>query len=121
MTTLVRASNAQSAAQAAGYSVTSWGPRGLALLASGSMIITDGVNHVAWHQLSGTMYLRAGAPGAAGTVDGTATAARLNTPDAASAVTSSTSFFAPKVAQLVQLADGKYRVVDASGQVKTVQ
>lgn len=121
VTTLVRTSNAQSAAQAAGYSVASWGPRGLALLASGSLIVTDGLNHVAWHYLNSTMYLRAGVPGSAGTVDGTGTAARLNTPDLASAAASSTSFFSTKVAQTVQLADGRYRVIDANGQVKTTQ
>jgi len=120
VTTLVRPANAQSAAQAAGYSVSSFGPRGLALLASGSLIVTDSMNQVAWHYLNSAMYLRAGVPGAPGTVDGTGTAARLNTPDLASAVNASTSFFSPKVAQTVQLADGKYRVIDANGQVKTL-
>lgn len=121
VTTLVRTSNVQAAAQAAGYSVFGWGPRGLALLATGSVIVTDGTNHVAWHYLNSAMYLRAGVPGSAGTLDGTGTAARLNTPDTALAVASSTSFFAPKVAQTVQLADGRFRIIDASGQVKTAQ
>jgi hypothetical protein len=121
VTTVVRIANAQTAAQAAGYSVASFSPRGLALLAPGSLIVTDGANHVAWHYLNSAMYLRAGKPATIGTVDGTGTAARLNTPDLASAVTTSTSFFSPKSAQTVQLGDGKYRVIDASGQVKTVQ
>ena len=120
VTTLVRVAGAQTAAQAAGYSVAAFGPRGLALLAPGSLIVTDATNQVAWHYLNSTMYLRAGVPGSAGTVDGTGTAARLNTPDLASAVNASTTFFSPKVAQTVQLSDGKYRVIDASGQVKTL-
>ena len=121
VTTIVRASNAQAAAQSAGYSVSSFGPRGIALLAPGSMIVTDAVNHVAWHYLNSAMYLRVGVPSAIGTVDGTGTAARMNTPDLASTVSLQTAFFGPKGAQTVQLGDGKYRVIDAGGQVRTVQ
>lgn len=120
VTTIVRTNNAQSAASVAGYSVGSFGPRGLALLGSNSLIVTDSVNHVAWHYLNSAMYLRAGVPGAAATVDGTGTAARFNAPDLASTVNLTTSFFSPKGAEMIQ-GDGKYRVVDASGQVKTVQ
>ncbi|MBX7221336.1 MAG: Ig-like domain-containing protein [Blastocatellia bacterium] len=70
--------------QAVAASVTSWGPRDVAIDSNEDLYISDAVNHVIWqatvNKNSTTVRLLAGGLGQSGTQDGTAATARFNTP-----------------------------------------
>jgi hypothetical protein len=82
VTTILRASNAISAATTAGYTISGWSPQGVGVDSAGNLFIADNRNYVMWYYniSNGRLRLLAGKPGIAAEVDGTGTAARFLNP-----------------------------------------
>jgi DNA-binding beta-propeller fold protein YncE len=82
MTTMLRATDAMTAATAAGFSITGWEPHGVAANNEGIVYVSDAGNHVVWqyNANTGKLKLLAGRPGQPGRADGVGTAARFKVP-----------------------------------------
>jgi hypothetical protein len=82
MTTMLRATDAMTAATAAGFSITGWEPHGVAANNEGIVYVSDAGNHVVWQYNANTAKLKllAGRPGQPGRVDGVGTAVRFKLP-----------------------------------------
>ena len=125
--TVVTTAAARSAAAARGFTVASFGPRGVAVVSSASelssvkVLVTDGINHLTYlySAATATVAYHAGYPGVAADVDGTGSAVRYVAPDLATSASCTTSFFSPRCAILLE-GNGRRRMADAGGKVITL-